>query len=66
MILNTSAILEVIIAAVTAVLAVDPMGELVIQSCHTKWLSDWYTVLYNPTPYYLESLRCTQEAVYPL
>ncbi|XP_025425655.1 JNK1/MAPK8-associated membrane protein [Sipha flava] len=66
MILNISAILEVIIAAVTTVLAVDPMGELVIQSCRTKWLSDWYTVLYNPTPYYLESLRCTQEAVYPL
>jgi len=56
----------VIIASTSSVLAVDPIGQLVIRSCRTQWLSDWYTVLYNPTPDYRESLRCTQEAVYPL
>lgn len=65
-VLNISAILEVVIAAILSVLAVDPIGQLYIRSCRTKWLSDWYTVLYNPTPDYRESLRCTQEAVYPL
>lgn len=65
-ILNISAIVEVTLAAVSAVLLVDPIGQLLIRSCRTQWLSDWYTVLYNPTPYYLEPLRCTQEAVYPL
>ncbi|VVC32704.1 Protein of unknown function DUF766 [Cinara cedri] len=65
-VLNISAILEVVIAATMAILAVDPRGELSIRSCHTKWLSDWYTYLFNPTPDYHEPLRCTQEAVYPL
>jgi len=58
--------LEIFIAAALAVLVVDPIGQLWIRSCRTQWLSDWYTVLYNPTPDYRESLRCTQEAVYPL
>jgi len=58
--------LEIFIAAASAVLIVDPIGQLWIRSCRTQWLSDWYTVLYNPTPDYGESLRCTQEAVYPL
>lgn len=58
--------MEIFIAAVSAVLIVDPIGHLWIRSCRTQWLSDWYTVLYNPTPDYRESLRCTQEAVYPL
>lgn len=65
-VLNISAILEIFIAAAVAVLVVDPIGQLWIRSCRTQWLSDWYTVLYNPTPDYGESLRCTQEAVYPL
>lgn len=65
-VLYVSAILEVIVAAISAVLSVDPIGHLWIRSCRTQWLSDWYTVLYNPTPDYRESLRCTQEAVYPL
>lgn len=65
-VLNVSAVLEVVMAAILSVLAVDPIGQLYIRSCRTKWLSDWYTVLYNPTPDYRESLRCTQEAVYPL
>jgi len=65
-VLNISAILEIFIAVVLAVLVVDPIGQLWIRSCRTQWLSDWYTVLYNPTPDYRESLRCTQEAVYPL
>lgn len=64
--LYISATLEVITAAALAVLAVDPLGQLSIRSCRTLWLSDWYTVLYNPTPDYREPLRCTQEAVYPL
>jgi len=65
-VLNVSATLEVLIAAVSAVLSVDPIGQLWIRSCRFQWLSDWYTVLYNPTPDYRETLRCTQEAVYPL
>lgn len=65
-VLTFSALLEVLIAAVLAVLLVDPVGRLSIRSCRTRWLSDWYTVLYNPTPLYHETVRCTQEAVYPL
>lgn len=29
-------------------------------------LSDWYTMLYNPSPDYITTLHCTQEAVFPL
>nr|AAH55200.1 Zgc:92212 protein [Danio rerio] len=29
-------------------------------------LSDWYTMLYNPSPDYVTTLHCTQEAVFPL
>ncbi|XP_050524542.1 JNK1/MAPK8-associated membrane protein [Daktulosphaira vitifoliae] len=65
-VLYISATLEVITAATLAVLAVDPLGQISIRSCRTQWLSDWYTVLYNPTPDYHEPLRCTQEAVYPM
>lgn len=42
------------------------MGVFEIRSCKALHLSDWYTLLFNPTPNYEETLHCTQEAVYPL
>lgn len=44
----------------------DPWGTLSLRSCKPKQLSDWYTLLHNPSPNYSETLHCTQEAVYPL
>lgn len=37
-----------------------------IKFCGVYRLSDWYTLFFNPNYNYKETLRCTQEAVYPL
>ena len=58
--------MESVIAAVCTLLVVEPYGSLKLRSCHVKALSDWYTMLYNPSPDYTSTLHCTQEAVYPL
>uniref|UniRef100_T1J971 JNK1/MAPK8-associated membrane protein n=1 Tax=Strigamia maritima TaxID=126957 RepID=T1J971_STRMM len=66
LVLHVSAFIEVLIAAVLTILFANPFGSMKITSCPVRWLSDWYTLLYNPSPDYTHTLHCTQEAVYPL
>ncbi|KAL1768081.1 JNK1/MAPK8-associated membrane protein isoform X2 [Sigmodon hispidus] len=63
---QASAFFECSMAAVVTLLVSDPPGTLSIYSCGVLMLSDWYTMLYNPSPDYITTLHCTQEAVYPL
>ncbi|XP_015252579.1 JNK1/MAPK8-associated membrane protein [Cyprinodon tularosa] len=63
---HVTALLECSVSAVVTLLLTEPMGKLSIRSCRVQMLSDWYTMLYNPSPDYVSTLHCTQEAVYPL
>ncbi|XP_050315740.1 JNK1/MAPK8-associated membrane protein [Anthonomus grandis grandis] len=64
--LHITAFFEVLISSILALLATNPVGELTINSCGTRYLADWYTLLHNPQPNYEDKVYCTQEAVYPL
>lgn len=64
--LHLSALLEVLLASLIVLQVTEPIGEFTIKSCEIKALSDWYTLLHNPSPNYEATLHCTQEAVYPL
>uniref|UniRef100_UPI00358E7D81 JNK1/MAPK8-associated membrane protein-like isoform X1 n=1 Tax=Myxine glutinosa TaxID=7769 RepID=UPI00358E7D81 len=66
LLLHASALLECVVAAVVTLLLSDPLGSFDMRSCRVKLLSDWYTMLYNPSPDYITTLHCTYEAVYPL
>ncbi|XP_065603787.1 JNK1/MAPK8-associated membrane protein [Cyrtonyx montezumae] len=63
---HITALFECSIAAIVTLLVSDPAGSLHIRSCKVKKLSDWYTMLYNPSPDYITTVHCTHEAVYPL
>lgn len=63
---HITALFECTAAAIVTLLLNDPVGQLSIRSCEVKMLSDWYTMLYNPSPDYITTLHCTQEAVFPL
>ncbi|XP_078516738.1 JNK1/MAPK8-associated membrane protein isoform X1 [Lissotriton helveticus] len=63
---HATALFECSVAAIVTLLVSHPVGRLYIQSCRVKMLSDWYTMLYNPSPDYITTVHCTQEAVYPL
>ncbi|KAM6973624.1 JNK1/MAPK8-associated membrane protein isoform 2-T2 [Aplochiton taeniatus] len=63
---HITALLECSVAAVVTLLVSDPVGLMSIRSCQVQMLSDWYTMLYNPSPDYVTTLHCTQEAVFPL
>lgn len=63
---HLSALLESVVAFICMVLYFEPSGKLQMYSCSVKSLKDWYTVFYNPKYKYIETIRCTQEAVYPL
>lgn len=63
---HITAMLECSMSAVVTLLVTEPVGSLSIRSCRVQMLSDWYTMLYNPSPDYINTLHCTQEAVYPL
>ncbi|XP_074663001.1 JNK1/MAPK8-associated membrane protein-like [Tubulanus polymorphus] len=65
-ILHASAAVESLFSCVITVLIVEPIGEWRINSCGVQKLSDWYTMLYNPSPDYIHTIHCTQEIVYPL
>lgn len=65
-ILHISAFLESDVAALLTLVLSDPVGSFEIRSCRAQLLSDWYTMLYNPSPNYTDTLYCTQEIVYPL
>lgn len=64
--LHASALIENILSAVLTVIMVEPFGTFNIHACGVKRLSDWYSLLHNPNREYRETLRCTQETVYPL
>lgn len=64
--LHLSALFEIVTASLITLQLTDPIGTFSIRSCKAKKLSDWYTLLHNPSPNYEETLHCTQEAVYPL
>ncbi|KAI0223190.1 JNK1/MAPK8-associated membrane protein [Lamellibrachia satsuma] len=66
LILHASSLVESAIAAICTLLVVTPIGSLLVTSCKVKALSDWYTMFYNPSPDYVHTINCTQEAVYPL
>lgn len=63
---HITAMLECSVSVVVTLLVTEPVGMLSIRSCRVQMLSDWYTMLYNPSPDYVNTLHCTQEAVYPL
>lgn len=63
---HLTALLECGVSALVTLLLTEPLGVLGIRSCRVQMLSDWYTMLYNPSPDYVNTLHCTQEAVYPL
>lgn len=66
LVLHLTALLEVGLAGALALLSTHPFGSFEVRSCHVKSLSDWYTLLHNPSPNYERKVHCTQEAVYPL
>ena len=63
---HITALFECSVAGVVTLLVNEPVGLLAIRSCRVQMLSDWYTMLYNPSPDYVNTLHCTQEAVFPL
>ena len=66
LILHLSAFVEVSLSALFSILLTEPKWSFRINSCGVHSLSDWYTLFHNPSPYYEQTLSCTQEAVYPL
>lgn len=64
--LHISALIENVGSAILTIILVKPIGTFFIHACGVKRLSDWYSLLHNPNPNYVGSLRCTQEVVYPL
>ncbi|CAD6231814.1 GSCOCG00001599001-RA-CDS [Cotesia congregata] len=65
-VIHLSALLEIVCASLITLQVTNPVGSFEIRSCRARKLSDWYTLLHNPSPNYENSLHCTQEAVYPL
>ncbi|XP_077296844.1 JNK1/MAPK8-associated membrane protein isoform X2 [Arctopsyche grandis] len=64
--MHMCALMEVVTACLVTLFLSEPVGSLAFKSCRVSGLSDWYTLLHNPTPNYETTLHCTQEAVYPL
>ncbi|XP_014217258.1 JNK1/MAPK8-associated membrane protein [Copidosoma floridanum] len=64
--LHLSALFEILAASVVTLYLTEPIGSFTINSCKVRRLSDWYTLLHNPSPNYETTLHCTHEAVYPL
>ncbi|CAH1365673.1 hypothetical protein MTP99_001931 [Tenebrio molitor] len=64
--LHFTAFMEVLISGLLSLLFTEPFGKFAVQSCRVRTLSDWYTLLHNPSPNYDQRVHCTQEAVYPL
>ena len=64
--LHICSFVECAVAAILTLYVVEPVGSLHVVSCPAERLSDWYTMLYNPSPDYVNTLHCTSEAVCPL
>ncbi|KAK3744887.1 hypothetical protein QZH41_013756, partial [Actinostola sp. cb2023] len=65
-VLFVCAVIETTCAAVLTLLLNQPKGTFSLTSCKSERLSDWYTVFFNPKPDYVNTIYCTNEAVYPL
>ena len=63
---HLSVIVESFFSFIFMILSFEPQGKLTLHTCRVQSIKDWYTVFYNPKPDYVNALRCTQEAVYPL
>lgn len=66
LILHGTAFIEVALACLLSLILAHPLGSFTIHSCRVQSISDWYTLLHNPSPNYEKKIHCTQEAVYPL
>ncbi|XP_044265137.1 JNK1/MAPK8-associated membrane protein [Tribolium madens] len=66
LILHLTALVEVAVSGLLAVLFTHPFGEFHVRNCRVRSLADWYTLVHNPAPNYEKRVHCTQEAVYPL
>lgn len=64
--LQLCSLLENVLSALLSLMSFAPWGSLQLVTCKVDKLSDWYTLLHNPSPYYKQTLHCSQEAVYPL
>nr|CAB3257702.1 JNK1/MAPK8-associated membrane protein [Phallusia mammillata] len=60
------AFIETTLAAVFTLLSFEPKGSLSLVTCSVQQISDWYTIFFNPRIKFVETVRCSQEAVYPL
>ena len=65
-VLQSSLIIEFVLAALLACLVFEPLGSLELISCGMDRVSDWYPALYNPVLRHGNSLHCVNEAAYPL
>ncbi|KAL1514081.1 hypothetical protein ABEB36_003401 [Hypothenemus hampei] len=66
LVLHASAVVEVFLAAVIAILCMKPFGSFTVHTCRSRSLSDWYTLMHNPRPNFEDKIYCTQEAVFPM
>ncbi|CAG5128076.1 unnamed protein product [Candidula unifasciata] len=66
LLLHLSAFVETVLAGWLTLFLSDPVGQMKIRSCPVKQFSDWYTLFFNPSPDYYNTIYCTQEIVYPL
>ncbi|GFS21636.1 Jnk1/mapk8-associated membrane protein [Elysia marginata] len=63
---DLSAFIETVLSAWLTVFLMDPAGKMTVRSCSVEQFSDWYTLFFNPTPDYYDTIYCTQEIVFPL
>eukprot|EP00002_Diphylleia_rotans_P028357 TRINITY_DN5724_c0_g1_i1.p1 TRINITY_DN5724_c0_g1~~TRINITY_DN5724_c0_g1_i1.p1 ORF type:complete len:208 (+),score=22.87 TRINITY_DN5724_c0_g1_i1:670-1293(+) len=54
-------LLEIFLSGIATLLCYPPVGTLMIRSCHSDELPDWYTAFYNA-----EGEHCASEANFPL
>ncbi len=64
--LHSIVLFENLFSLLITLLLIEPFGTFEVKSCSPKRLSDWYTLFFNPSPDYKNTIYCTQEAVYPL
>ena len=63
---DLSAFVETVLSAWLTVFLSDPAGKMSVRSCLVEKFSDWYTLFFNPSPDYYDTIYCTQEIVFPL
>ncbi|XP_053213109.1 JNK1/MAPK8-associated membrane protein-like [Panonychus citri] len=67
LIVHLSALVEISLAALLTLLSFStPVGSLNLKCCGAYRIADWYTLFFNPSVNFKDTIRCAQEAVYPL